>query len=57
MEGRENDKGGRREPDEGKGNVEEEEEVTEEVLERGTHEDEVINDVFEPAEAKKGRKE
>lgn len=57
MEGRDNDKGGRREADEGKGNVEEEEGGREEGLERGTQEDEDINDVFEPAEAKKGRKE
>jgi len=52
--GRDNDKGGRRETDEDKGNVEEEEGGREE---RGTLEDEVINDVFELAEAKKGRKE
>ncbi len=57
MEGRENDTGCRREPDEGKGNVEEEEQGRKEVMERGTYKDEVINNEFEPAEGKMGRKE
>lgn len=57
MEGRESDKGGRLETDEGEGNVEEAEGGRREVLELGTLLDKDINEAFEHAEDEKGGKE
>lgn len=53
VDGRENDARGVRWEEEGRGNVEEEEEGQQ----RGRHEDKRVSDVLEPAEARKGGKE
>lgn len=57
MEGRESDKGGRREIDEDDSNVEEAEVGRREALELGTQLGKDNNDAFEHAEDEKGGKE